>query len=243
MKTKRRKTDINIDEKPVLNLMVASDIDDNYMNLLKQFYDVNIVLFDDSKPSFDFNVDLILFTAGEDDISPDNYSENINKHSKINKVRDSIEYTVYNKFGKHIPKLGIGRGAQLLCILAGGRLIQHVEGHDIEDISGHVIEINDYRTFNIPSKHHQMMFPYDIDESKFNIIAHSQYYQSETYLDGNNQEIDLPSNFLEPEIIYFESTNALCIQGRPELPGTNEMTVLYCLNLIKKLIDDKLRNK
>src|SRR5690606_2466705 len=99
-----------------------------------------------------------------------------------------------------IPKIGIGNGAHYITILSGGSLIQHVEGHK----AAHQVVFNGlYRGCLAPSDHHQMMFPFDIPKEKYKILAHSKYFQSPTYLNGKNEERDIPENFVEPEIVEY----------------------------------------
>jgi hypothetical protein len=120
--------------------------------------------------------------------------------------------------------------------MSGGKLIQHVTGHT----STHPIEIIGWGDYNIPSTHHQMMFPYNLSKESYEMIAWSSKFLSDTHLNGKNEEITLPSDFLEPEIIRYLKTKSLCIQGHPEL-GDSEIQKVT-LELIKKFLRD-LKNK
>ena len=86
------------------------------------------------------------------------------------------------------------------------------------------------------SSHHQMLYPFDLNENDYELIAYSEFFKSSTYLNGNNEEIELPLNFLEPEIVYYKNTNSLCIQGHPEWNHCEEKTSKMCLNLINKYL-------
>lgn len=195
------------------------------------------------------NIDLGLFTGGAD-VSPDLYGEPIGMATSINQQRDIDESDLFELLWNK-PKLGICRGSQFLTVKSGGRLIQHVENHTHD----HYIDVNniefikytkkkeDYipssnidRTLTITSTHHQMMFPYNLKKNNYTIIGWSKKYRSNVYLDGNNKQIDVPENFLEPEIVYYNTTNSLCIQGHPEYGHCPEETQKYCLSLIKKLL-------
>ena len=75
--------------------------------------------------------------------------------------------------------------------MSGGKLIQHVTGHN----TTHNIEfVSHFRNLELPitSSHHQMMFPYNMNSENYKIIAQSSYFKSNTYLDGNDKEIELP---------------------------------------------------
>lgn len=212
-------------KKQPLSIVIADNSKpQEYIEYLNTKYDVSIL---DVSQIKDVNaIDLILFTGGAD-VDPDQYEEPIGKYTSINKERDAKEIDIFYKF-RHIPKLGICRGAQLLTVLAGGKLIQHVEGHGEK----HYISIKDFGDYMIPSTHHQMMYPYELNRKNFELKAWSSNFRSTTYLDGNNKEIETPIDFLEPEIVEYPSIKALCIQGHPETGDKDikEIT-LYLLSL------------
>jgi len=54
---------------------------------------------------------------------------------------------------------------------------------------------------------------------------------------------DLHKNFLEPEIVYYKNTNALCIQGHPEWTHCEKRTSSMCLNLIDKYLKEFKEDK
>lgn len=97
--------------------------------------------------------------------------------------------------------------------------------------------------YNITSSHHQMLYPFDLNEKDYELIAYSEYFQSNTYLNGDNKEIELAKNFLEPEIVYYKNTNALCIQGHPEWGHCEKRTSEMCLNLIDKYLQEFKKSK
>jgi hypothetical protein len=77
-----------------------------------------------------------------------------------------------------------------------------------------------------------MMYPFDMESSKYQIIGHSKYHLSDKYLNGKDQNIELPSNFVEPEIVYYPETKSLCIQGHPEMNSCPENTQQMIFNLM-----------
>jgi hypothetical protein len=81
-------------------------------------------------------------------------------------------------------------------VYAGGKLIQDVSGHAISD--GHSITFAPQYGIGdlpMPSTHHQMMYPYEMNSDKYNIIATSTYYLSNKYHNGDNKNITVPDNF------------------------------------------------
>jgi GMP synthase-like glutamine amidotransferase len=223
--------------KEILNIVIANDASSlDYVSYLNEKYEVIVHKTKDVKDPKD--IDLVLFTGGED-VYPKHYGENIGKFTNCNPNRDDKEMDTFYKFRNHSFMLGICRGSQLLTVLSGGRLIQHVEGHGRD----HSIILNNRMKYHMTSSHHQMLYPFDLNEKDYELIAYSEYFQSKTYLNGNNEEIELPKNFLEPEIVYYKNTNALCIQGHPEWSHCEKRTSSMCLNLIDKYLQEFKKSK
>lgn len=216
--------------KQTLNIVIADDASSlDYVAYLKQKFDVIVHKVNDVKNPKD--IDLVLFTGGED-VDPQYYGEQIGKYTHINSNRDKKEIDTFYKFKGHSFILSICRGSQLVTVLSGGRLIQHVEGH----CKDHSIILNNKSRYNITSSHHQMLYPFDLNKKDYELLAYSEYFQSKTYLNGDNEEIELSKDFLEPEIVYYRNTNALCIQGHPEWSHCEKRTSDMCLNLIDKYL-------
>ena len=213
-----------------LNVGIVSNGNADYIKFLNTYWDVVLV---DLK-SNDVNPDLILFTGGSD-VDPSLYYEKVGKHTHINKERDALELEMFNRYS-NVPKLGICRGSQFLTVASGGKLIQHVEGHATG--KPHLITVNsdnlgmhDYK-YQMTSTHHQMMYPYNLNKEDYNLIGTSTFFLSPTYMDGKNEFIDVPRDFLEPEIVYYRHTKSLAIQGHPEFFNSNPETADMCLELI-----------
>lgn len=111
-----------------------------------------------------------------------------------------------------IPIIGVCRGAQLMCALSGGSLIQHVEGHAGRS---HVAVTRDGTRIMTNSVHHQMMNPFKVDHE---LIAWVPEKISGVYIGNNGEEVKeaYSKDFREPEIVWFPKTKSLCIQGHPE---------------------------
>ena len=133
----------------------------------------------------------------------------------------------------------------MLCVLNGGKLIQHVEGHNgshtmtYNENFKNPLSRNNLRVMTVPSDHHQMMYPYEMNKNNYSIMGWSSKYKSDTYLNGKNKEINLPNKFFEPEIVYFEQSNSLCIQYHPEYDSTENSTKNNTGSLIRKLVYKK----
>ena len=73
--------------------------------------------------------DLVVFTGGSD-VDPALYAEPKHKETRSKIDRDMREAAIFQVcVDSRIPMVGICRGAQLLTVLAGGKLVQHIGGH------------------------------------------------------------------------------------------------------------------
>jgi gamma-glutamyl-gamma-aminobutyrate hydrolase PuuD len=156
--------------------------------------------------------DLVLLGGGGD-IHPSLYGHT-DVASGVGKgpsIRDNFEVEVVKRcreFGK--PILGICRGAQMLCVQAGGSLIQHVDGHAGAD---HPVHVPDYLMDPIitNSVHHQMMV---VPRRKANVIGYTENLSDRFLYD--TEKIEFDPQGMNPEIVYFPELKGLAIQGHPE---------------------------
>lgn len=223
-----------------MNIIVDEGFNNDYLNflkLIKPYEKVNIYSIKDyleSNSISNAEIDLVLFTGGED-VNPMLYGENKGPHTYINNTRDEKEKDLFNRLGRYTPKLGICRGSQLLTVLNKGKLIQDVTDHTRDhECEGHYH--GDIIEFEITSTHHQMMFPYNLPSKRYEVLAWSKYHRSSHYLNGNNDNIELPNNFLEPEIVFYPATKSLAIQGHPEFDNISNRTRNIIINYIKNYL-------
>lgn len=180
-------------------------------------------------------IDALVIWGGAD-ISPSIYNEHASQSCGAGEVlsrRDIIEFNLVKAaIDKNIPIIGICRGAQLLCAMSGGRLIQHVSGHTG---GNHSITTNDGRTYMTSSVHHQMMYPFDVEHE---MIAWSTDKRSKVYVNQHdeNDARMLEPNTIEPEIVYFPKIQGLAIQGHPEFMDERCDFVQYCIELVNKYL-------
>lgn len=179
------------------------------------------------------DIDALVIWGGAD-ISPSLYGAGVAKwcgagpdlstgdRIEADAIRASIE--------RGIPIIGVCRGAQLCCALAGGKLIQHVDGH-----AGGGHEITDTKGNKVitSSVHHQMMYPWDVDHE---LIAWSSSRRSRVYHTDLTDYDDVASQKVEPEIVWFPKIKALAIQGHPEFMAENDPFVTYCMELVDQYI-------
>jgi GMP synthase-like glutamine amidotransferase len=174
-------------------------------------------------------VDLVVFGGGQD-VHPSLYGhKNVASYVPDKPGhRDMFEKEVFSRaLELKKPMFGICRGAQLVCALSGGVLIQDVRGH----AGTHPIETNDGRTIAMTSVHHQMMYPKGTEHE---LIAWAKRRSHAYRWDGKD---NLPEDFDEPEIVYFKATDALGIQGHPEFfRSPMDAGVIYTRELVNKYL-------
>lgn len=191
----------------------------------------------------------MVLLAGGADVSPTLYGENhIASSLWLNEPRDLQELAVADYAIKNqIPMIGICRGEQLLCVLAGGKLVQdmnHNSRHDLTVVNHkqyHSIESNKIRTNSL---HHQLAYPYNIKSNEYDIIAYAKEINDPNSIRiGKNSIIDV--NLIkiegEPEIIHFKKINGLGIQGHPEMMygsqlSTDQEFVRFCKEVVRNTI-------
>lgn len=160
--------------------------------------------------------DLVFLTGGED-CDPSSYGEKAGSYTYWNNRREEIESEAIEKaiaLGK--PMFGTCKGLQMLCIAAGGKLIQ-----DMDHPGSHRILTKDGESFSVNSLHHQAIYPFDLPKDKYEILAETPIKLSPHYLNGDDNNIDVPT---EVEAAYFPEIKAMGVQYHPEMMFTGEIT-------------------
>lgn len=142
--------------------------------------------------------DLVIFTGGAD-VSPELYGEYNQGLSHCNYTRDLREVEVFEYcLANKIACVGICRGAQLLTVLNGGKLVQDYDTEYPEDRVGYGShDIVDYETGQIietSHTHHQVQIP---DLSKGELLS-------------------VDTRTCSVEGVFYPETRCYCQQGHPE---------------------------
>lgn len=159
--------------------------------------------------------DLVIFTGGED-VNPMLYGEICHATTRFSFDRDVMESKCFHQAVELKKKiLGICRGAQLACVLSGGRLVQHQV-----DTGYHTIHTKTYldKDIVVASDHHQSQFPWELPEEEYRILGWTQGL-SPFHLSGDGDEMVIghkKADGREVEICYYSKTQALAIQTHPE---------------------------
>lgn len=173
--------------------------------------------------------DHALVVWGGADISPSLYGREVSQHTGADERLSNRDYIEWNLMCRAVelgvPIIGICRGAQMLCALAGGYLIQDITNHGWD----HKVETIEGRVLRVSSLHHQMMVP---DKAAHVLIAWSKHKLSQHYMDVNTPvDIDV-----EPEFIYFPKEKGIAIQWHPEYMDVDCTANQYVRDKIKEYV-------
>lgn len=157
--------------------------------------------------------DIVLFPGGAD-IDPSFYNAKAHPKTRTQSGLDGREIAkFYECIERGKKMIGICRGAQLLCAMAGGKLVQDQANMGIR----HPMYTHNGKCIEVSSSHHQAMFPWHMKEGDFKVLGWS-IGQSEHHQDGDLQEMvvgEVPLD-MEVEAAYFPTIDALCLQPHPE---------------------------
>ena len=162
--------------------------------------------------------DIIVFIGG-DDISPSLYGEFPLQQCGIPDFnRDEKELLLY-ALTKNKLKVGICRGAQFLCVANKHKLWQHVDGHSRPHKVMAPTLSN--QPFSVTSTHHQMMRlveggnDYEILAWAFDPGTENRHLSKrKACTEKGIENSDITTT--DPEIVWFNGTKTLCVQGHPE---------------------------
>lgn len=183
-------------------------------------------------------IGLIVFTGGED-VGPALYGHP-NLGSYINNYRDANEVKLFD-FAKenNIPMAGICRGAQFLCVMAGGHLVQDITGHTQRHKLSYIDDegITRVSPETVTSTHHQMQYPFVLDEMDYSVLAWADEPRSAHYVykDGKIPAAEAGAKVkAEPDVVFYHNINALAIQYHPEYMSEESWGFKYAQRLATK---------
>ena len=169
----------------------------------------------------------VLILWGGEDIGTSLYKEKPNSycHGWNPSQRDVFELACISHAVKNnVPIIGICRGAQLLCVVSGGKLMQHINDHHRDH--GVVLHDEFDAVIKCNSSHHQMMLP----DTQAKVLATSS---STIGVGENNKYVQIPR---VNEVVYFPITNGLGIQPHPEWKDCPKDFLDYCVRKIKEYL-------
>jgi gamma-glutamyl-gamma-aminobutyrate hydrolase PuuD len=171
------------------------------------------------------DADCVVFPGGPD-IDPRMYGEAPHPLTRFVENVDDRELAILS--GVDQLCVGICRGAQLLNVMAGGSLWQHVDGHNNGHHAMRILETD--RQIEVSSSHHQMMRPGQ-GAAVLAVSEESTYREGvttagvETWFRGDQKD---------PEVVYYEEEKFLCYQPTPQKFDKNHFCRRYFFELLEK---------
>lgn len=176
----------------------------------------------------------ILVLWGGEDIATSIYGEKPSTYcaKETPSYRDNVEMDLAKAaIEQKIPIIGVCRGAQMMCALSGGKLIQHVDNH----FGDHDIMTSNGQRLETSSIHHQMLHLGEVDHE---MLAWAAPKRATKYISEGN--VDLAechhAGFKEPEVVWIPGTRSLCIQGHPEYMSETTPFCKYVAELVEQFI-------
>lgn len=217
-------SNMKVNKHPKLKVLVV-DCSRNYRNLIESMgHEVSMVNRIDDAAKFNYcDVDVVLFTGGAD-VNPKLYGHTQHPTTIISELSDELCLTVFNKAKQDNPTIkfaGICRGSQFLCVMAGGKLVQDLQGHAVYGTH----ETIDYEgaSHEVTSTHHQMQYPCDVQHK---VLAASVGLSKnpQMHIDGQVVPVDLPMDY---EAVWYPGIKALAFQPHPEFGGADSTKKLF----------------
>lgn len=181
------------------------------------------------KSDMGYESDILIFTGGAD-IDPTMYGE---KRLEVcgfsDLTRDRSEKQMFN-FYKDFDKLFIGicRGGQMLNILNGGSLYQHVDNHNRNHKIFDLVTGRD-TPIMCAADHHQMMIP-SVDGTVLAISKESTMAISNCPTRKGDK-----APVYDTEVVWYEDTRSLCWQPHPEWDDEGSDGRNYFLQILEKV--------
>lgn len=151
--------------------------------------------------------DLIQFTGGED-IDPSLYGHAKHSSTRSNPKRDAYEASIYHSMVGKTVFAGICRGGQLLNVLNGGKMFQHVDNHGYDHMA---LDLVEGKEVLVTSTHHQMMIP-----GPDSVVLMTAERSKVRWLEQEQQIVDREKGDVDVEAIFYPNTKSLCFQPHPE---------------------------
>lgn len=169
----------------------------------------------------------IVFFAGGADVSPSFYGERpASRMLGVDVARDEQERDLFRLArAANLPMIGVCRGAQFLCVMAGGQLCQHLDGHQLGRDQTHSVRALDLGgaacDLECSSTHHQMQLP----RAGAEVLAWAEpRLAGGRYFNGDDQLI---APAVECEAVYYPQTRAIGFQWHPEWMSLDHPCVAY----------------
>lgn len=198
------------------------------------------------------DANVVLLTGGSD-VDPARYGHKPHPSTSSNIARDEKDFIAFQTARElKLPVIGICRGAQFLCVMAGGKLVQD----QTNSLSRHALNTFIRQTIMVRSDHHQAQYPWQLEASSWDLLGwtdnihnhHSVWVPHNGFRDlvanhghfYSNNPVKGP-HLPEVEDVYYRNINSLAIQSHPEWAHENEdhdvEMVTYYRSLVLRLLN------
>jgi putative glutamine amidotransferase len=193
----------------------------NYVEMINKAGGAAIMLtYDyDLIDSYLESLDGLMVVGGYFDIHPKRYGENeVHPAVKLNDIRENFEHELGRKaIQTQVPILGICNGMQLINVLHGGKVIQHIpdEGNYMNHEQSHLEGYNDYCTpyHDVEIEKNSQLFEI---VGQLKITTNSSHHQAAKFA---GEGLKTVARALDGVIEAIEKTNhpfCLGVQWHPE---------------------------
>lgn len=173
----------------------------------------------------DEKIDLIQFTGGED-VDPSYYGEARHPMTRSNPKRDAEEAAVFHEWVGVVNMAGICRGGQLLNVLNGGKMWQHVNHHAVHGTHS-ATDLRTGQVLQVTSTHHQMMQPSHTADVWLVAEEATTKQTATSQFDGKM--------WPDYEAVVYPINKCLCFQPHPEYVGVNHECQTLYFDYIKQM--------
>lgn len=139
---------------------------------------------------------------------------------KMNLELDRKWLAEFRNLPVSMPKIGIGRGAHFLNAMSGGRSWQKVDGHNESVIHHDVKNLVTGEVVIAPSAHVAMLRAGNGGET---ILTANKAVK----LEDDTEVMCYPNNFFDPEMIFYQHTNCMCVEADPSTLGYQKYTEMF----------------
>lgn len=179
--------------------------------------------------------DLVVFTPGVD-VSPFLYGETNHYKTQTNFASDLRSLSLYKNISLNTPKIGVGRGAQFLNVMAGGKLYQYMNGHLSKHLALDVLTGN-YQL--ILSNHKQGIIPTTTMDL---LLIAGVSDKKETSTQSINIDTNTQNKMEDVECCFDERTTSLMFQPRLTL-FDDKVATKNTIELFYSYVDDYILPK
>lgn len=186
----------------------------------------------------------VLVLWGGEDINPRIYNHRRHVSTGPASSRDDLELAlVHHAIDNGMPIVGVCRGAQMLCAVAGGSLIQDVRGH--AGSNHFILEMDSGQLTPVNSIHHQQMYLQQMPKDHYKVLATAAVHDDGGLVGQGHiwtGDGDLVVEY-EPESVWFPKIKGLAFQWHPEYLSDEHPSQEFVERMFKKYITKEFVNE